>query len=51
MDRDIEQPIENRQRAAEPDRNGDHSEPSGTPAAPTASLSELDVKRAATGIL
>src|SRR5580765_5720783 len=37
--------------ASAPDRNGDHSEPSGTPAAATASLSELDVKRAATGIL
>jgi diguanylate cyclase (GGDEF)-like protein len=37
--------------AAGPDRNGDHDEPPGKPAAPTASLSELDVKRAATGIL
>src|SRR5580765_2287587 len=34
-----------------PDRNGDHGEPSAKPAAPTASLSELDLKRAATGIL
>jgi diguanylate cyclase (GGDEF)-like protein len=33
------------------DRNGDHSEPPAQPTAPTASLSEVDLKRAATGIL
>ena len=36
--------------AAGPDRNGDHGAVRQA-AAPTASLSELDVKRAATGIL
>jgi len=33
------------------DRNGDQSESSATPPAPTTSLSEVDLKRAATGIL
>src|SRR5262245_33356854 len=33
------------------DRNGDQSESSATPPAPTTSLSEVDVKRASTGIL
>src|SRR5262249_50322420 len=43
----------NRQCPSGSGRNGDgdHGEPSAKPAAPTASLSEVDLKRAATGIL
>jgi hypothetical protein len=42
-----------RKRPAAPERNGegDHGEPTAKPIAPTASLSEVDLKRAATGIL
>jgi hypothetical protein len=40
-----------KRQASAPDRNGDNGEPTGKPPAPTASLSELDLKRAATGIL
>ena len=42
-----------RSSPSSPDRNGDgdHGEPTVKPTAPTASLSETDLKRAATGIL
>jgi hypothetical protein len=40
-----------KRQATPPDRNGDLGEPPVKPTSPTASLSELDLKRAATGIL
>ncbi len=40
-----------KRHSSSPHRDGDHSDPTPPPSAPTASLSELDLKRAATGIL
>src|SRR5262245_4818723 len=40
-----------RKRQTSPDQNDDHGDPSATSSSSTASLSEIEVKRAATGIL
>jgi diguanylate cyclase (GGDEF)-like protein len=40
-----------RKRQTSPDQNDDHGDPSATSSSPTASLSEIELKRAATGIL